>query len=383
MKKLGIALIGLSVGLSACDNSIDALETAKKALISEHKAAIRTFKKDSITLDSLILAHPEYAGVKDDVKKVPVTTGKTQVGTFEHFFEVHGNVEVEENATLFAEAPGIVKIIHVREGQSVKKGDLIITLNAAALESGLTEITTALALANKVYEKQSALWEQKIGSEMQYLQAKSNKESLDQKYATLQKQIEMYRIRAPFNGVVDQLIPKVGEAANPGFPLARVLNLNKIYLEGDVSESYMSTIKKGGFVEVKFPSLGETVIAKVARVGNYINPANRTFKVRVEFSNPGGKYKPNQLAVMKLRDYQSVQALIIPERIIQQDRKGNEYIYTYVQEGKVKRVKKLSIQKGLSYEGKTEVISGLDSTVIYIDKGAKTVQEKDAIDIKN
>ncbi len=382
MKKFGIAILGASAVLNACQpNDLEALETAKKELIAENKEANRTFEQELHVLDSTIKAHPDFKGEGDEIKKVPVTVQKVEVKTFEHFFEVHGNVELVENAALFAEAPGTVSKIHVEEGQTVSKGQILISLDAGTLESGIKELKKGLELATKVYDKQKALWDQKIGSEIQFLEAKNNKEGLEQKLVTMQEQLDMYSIRAPFNGVVDEIMPKVGEAAAPGFPVARVLNLGKAFLEGDVSEKYISSVKQGGFVEVKFPSTGESVKAKVTRVGNLINPANRTFTVKVEFNNPGGKYKPNQLAVMKIRDYQSNGALVIPSRIVQQDRSGQDYVYTF-EEKDAKRVKKLELELGQSYDGFVEVLGGLDSTTVLIDKGSKSVQSDDAIEIK-
>jgi len=382
MKKFGIAILGTSAVLTACQpNDLEALETAKKELIAENKEANRTFEQELHVLDSTIKAHPEFKGEEDEIKKVPVTVQKVEVKTFEHFFEVHGNVELVENAALFAEAPGTVSKIHVEEGQTVSKGQILISLDAGTLESGIKELKKGLELATKVYDKQKALWDQKIGSEIQFLEAKNNKEGLEQKLVTMQEQLDMYSIRAPFNGVVDEIMPKVGEAAAPGFPVARVLNLGKAFLEGDVSEKYISSVKQGGFVEVKFPSTNESVKAKVTRVGNFINPANRTFAVKVEFNNPGGKYKPNQLAVMKIRDYQSNGALVIPSRIVQQDRSGQDYVYTF-EEKDAKRVKKLELELGQSYDGFVEVLGGLDSTTVLIDKGSKSVQSDDAIEIK-
>ena len=143
------------------------------------------------------------------------------------------------------------------------------------------------------------------------------------------------------------------------------------------SEAYISSVKKNSYVEVKFPSLGESVKARVKRVGNFINPANRTFKVKVEFNNPNGKYKPNQLAVLKIRDYKSDNALVIPSRIIQQDRQERNYVYTFVNDGSVNRVKKLELELGNSYKDNVEIIAGLDSSTVLIDKGSKSVQEGD------
>ena len=226
------------------------------------------------------------------------------------------------------------------------------------------------------------MWDQKTGSELQFLESKNNKEALEQKLITLNEQLDMYNIRAPFDGMVDQINPKVGEPAGGQFPVARIMNLNRVFLEGDVSEAYVSSVKKNSYVEVKFPSLGESVKARVTRVGNYINPANRTFKVKVEFNNPNGKYKPNQLAVLKIRDYKSDNALVIPSRIIQQDRSGKDYVYTYATEDDLRKVKKLELQLGNTYENYVEVIAGLDSTTILIDKGSKSVQEGDLVQLK-
>jgi RND family efflux transporter MFP subunit len=267
------------------------------------------------------------------------------------------------------------------EGQVVRKGEVLISLDAGQLKSGIKELEKGLELATKIYNKQKTLWDQKIGSEVQFLEIKNNKESMEQKLLTMKEQLNMFTVRAPFDGVVDDLIPKVGESAVPGFPVARVLNLNKVYLEGAVSEKYISSVNAGGFVEVKFPSIGETINAKVSRVGNFINPANRTFQVKVEFNNSKGKFKPNQLAVMKIRDYKSNNTNVIPARIVQQDRSGQDYVYTF--EGKdVKRVKKLELKLGVFYDGFVEVLSGLDSNFVLIDKGSKSVQAKDAIEIK-
>lgn len=391
MKKFGFVLVMLVVFVS-CDsvdpNDLEGLLAARKELLSFKKELIEnheeTLEKQALKihwLDSSINAHPNNKDAVPDIKKVPVTVIKVQQKTFEHFFEVHGNVEASENAAIYTQVPGRISQIHVIEGQEVRKGDLLISIDAAQLESGIKELEKGLELANKMYVKQKALWDQKIGSEVQFLEIKNNKESLEQRLVTTKEQLNMYKIRAPFNGVVDDVVPKIGEAAAPGFPVARVLNLRKVYLEGAVSEKYISSVHAGGFVEVKFPSLGESVKGKVSRVGNFINPANRTFQVKVEFNNVKGKYKPNQLAVMKIRDYQAEDAIVIPSRIVQQDRSGQDYVYTFEGKG-VQRVKKIELKLGAFYDGIVEVVSGLDSSIVLIDKGSKSVQADDAIEIK-
>ncbi len=391
MKKFGIVLV-MPVVFASCDsvdpNDLEGLLEAKKELLSHQKQLMenheKVLEKNALNiqwLDSSINAHPDNKEAIPEIKKVPVTVIKVQQKTFEHFFEVHGNVEASENAAIYTQVPGRIRQIHVVEGQEVKKGDLLISIDAAQLESGIKELEKGLELATKMYLKQKALWDQKIGSEIQFLEIKNNKESLEQRMATTKEQLNMYKIRAPFNGVVDDIVPKIGEAAAPGFPVARVLNLRKVYLEGAVSEKYISSVHAGGFVEVKFPSLNESIKGKVSRVGNFINPANRTFQVKVEFNNVKGKYKPNQLAVMKIRDYQAKDAIVVPSRIVQQDRSGQDYVYTFEGTG-IQRVKKIELKLGAFYDGFVEVISGLDSSVILIDKGSKSVQAEDAIEIK-
>ncbi len=380
MKKIS-TLLAITLFFFSCENDLNGLKNDRKKLISSHKENIKNYTKELNRLDSLINVHPQSTDAVVEIKTVPVTVTKVSQKIFEHFFEVHGNVEAKENAAIYAEVPGRISDIHVVEGQVVRKGDLLISIDASQLESGIKELEKGMELASKMYLKQKALWDQKIGSEVQFLEVKNNKESLEQRLVTMKEQLNMYKIRAPFNGIVDDIVPRTGESAIPGRSVARVLNLNKVYLEGAVSEKYISSVKAGGFVEVKFPSLGESVKAKVSRVGNFINPANRTFQVKVEFNNSKGKYKPNQLAVMKIRDYRAEDAFVIPTRIVQQDRSGQDYVYTF--EGTdVKRVKKLELKLGQSYEGFVQVLSGLDSTTVLIDKGSKSVQSMDAIKIK-
>ena len=384
MKKIALPFIAIAVLAAACqqEKTLDDLESEKRTLKNTFKQDSLTFVNAVAKIDSLIKSHPDQGQQAERVKTIPVTIDTARVVKFEHFFEVHGSVAAEENAALYAEAPGIVKTIHVVEGQKVKKGDAIISLDASSLESSYKELKKGYELAEKVYEKQEKLWDQKIGSEMQYLEAKTNKESLEQKLQTMKEQMDMYVIRAPFDGIVDIISPKVGEAAAPGFPVARVMNLAKVYLEADVSEKYLNNVNEGSLVEIKFPAIGESIFAKVARAGEYINPSNRTFKVKVVFDNPQGKYKPNQLAVLKIRDYAAMEAVVIPSRVIQEDRNGQSYVYTYTPKANFSIVKKLPIKLGVSYEGMTEIIDGIPGGTAFVDKGSKSIQDGDAITIK-
>ena len=345
-------------------------------------------KKDSLKAVYGDLAK-EIAALDDAIKlldtikvNIPlVTTKQVQTKDFEHYFSVQGVVEMDKNAQVFPEAPGKVIAIKVKEGQQVSKGDLLIQLDADVQASGLKELETGFALAKEVFEKQERLWNQKIGSEMQYLEAKTNKESLEQKVKTLKKQIAMYQIRAPFSGTVDEIVPKVGEGVAPNFPVARIVNTNDAYIKSDISEDYLSKIKEGSLAKITIPSTQKTFLSKVSRVGNYINPGNRTFKIRIDLNETGNQLKPNLLADLRIRDYALDSSLVLPSSIIQQDRKQNDYIYILQREKGEVKAKKTIIKPGLSYNGETVVLDGLTGDEEFIDKGARSVRDGDIVEI--
>lgn len=310
-----------------------------------------------------------------------VTTKKVEVKAFSHFLEVQGAVETGGNATLYPEANGTIISIVAKEGQRINKGDVILRIDAGMLQSSLKELETSYDLAKQIFEKQERLWKNKIGSEIDYLQAKTNKETLEQKQKTIKEQLDMYVVRAPITGVVDEIMPNVGEAANPAMPVARVINYENTYIKADVSEDYINTVKQGTLVKVFFSSLNKEFEAKVDRTGNYINPANRTFKVHVSLNNIDIDLQPNLLADIHIRDFYQDTAIVIPSSIIQQDRKGHEYVYLTTLEGNNEVVKKVTLKTGMSYKNETIVLEGLKGHESFIDKGARRVQAGDLVEI--
>jgi len=344
-------------------------------------------QKDSLQLVYNSIAK-EIAAIDQQLKTLDttimlplVTASMVEQKEFEHFVEVQGAVEVGGNALVYSEVPGKVLAIRFKEGDKVNKGDVIIQLDGSTLASTIKEVETNYALTKDIFEKQERLWKDKIGSEVQYLQAKTNKEALEQKIVTLKEQLDMYVIRAPFTGVLDEITPRVGEAVNPAIPAVRIINYNDTYLKADVSENYISIIKEGNKVAVFFPSLDKEYITTIARAGNFINPNNRTFKINIDLNDFKEGLKPNLLADIKIRDFVEDSAVVIPSKIIQQDRKGNEYIYLLDTQGMKKTTKKAIITTGLSYEAHTIVLSGLKGGEKYIDKGARSVQDGELVEV--
>lgn len=312
----------------------------------------------------------------EDLTKV-VTVFSPQKRDFKKYIDLQGKVTSKENIIISAEAGGQIMSISVTEGQSVSKGQVVAVLNQDIIQKNIEELETALKLANDVYERQSRLWEQKIGSEVQYLQAKNNKESLEKKLETVKAQKSKSTIRAPFSGIIDKVFAKNGELAGPGAPIARIVNLNNVQVEAEVPESYIGKIKKGDNVEVFFPSLNETRTASIHSIGQVINPGNRTFNVEARLNNPGGALKPNLLSNLRLIEYASKDKFVVPSRLIQHDSES-DYVYVVNNNNEVKKV---LVQSGKSYNGETEILSGLVGTEKIINKGFKDVVEEDVVEI--
>ncbi|HCQ29709.1 MAG TPA: efflux RND transporter periplasmic adaptor subunit [Flavobacteriales bacterium] len=258
--------------------------------------------------------------------KVKVNVSILQPQKFEHYFEVNGTVKSDYDVMLSPEMNGQIKKIYVQEGDKVSQGQLLAKLNTSVIENNVNEVKISLALAQLVYKKQEKLWvEQHVGSEIQYLEAKTKKESLEQRLKALQSQLQMSEIKAPFSGVVDAIFKKEGEVISPGMPLMELVNLKDLYVDADVSETYLPNIKLHDSVYVKFPALGDEFMVKatIERIGNVINPGNRTFSTKVNLSkNTPDIVKPNLMAYVGIRDYKNDSAMVLPSQIILQDNNG-------------------------------------------------------------
>ena len=307
-------------------------------------------------------------------KAIAVEIKDMEHEAFAHYFSANGSVEAVKEAFISPEIMGQVKEIIVIEGERVRKGQLLATLNSNIIEKGISEVKTGLQLARTIYKKRKGLWEKKIGSEIQYLEAKAQKESMENRLKTLEAQLEMTRIKSPINGIVDEIGKKVGELSTPGMLLLRVVNLDKIYVNADVSEVYLSKIKKGDTVEVDFPSFPDLSIkTKIYQIGNVVNPQNRAFNIKLLLDNVEEKLKPNILAIIKLRDFDSSSALVVPSIIIKKDIRGS-YIYVVKREEKRFTAQKTYIKPGISEKSSTIINEGLKQGQQVITKGYNLVK---------
>jgi RND family efflux transporter MFP subunit len=276
---------------------------------------------------------------------------------------------------------GQIKRVLVEEGERVVAGQTLIELDNSVMRSSLDEVKKSLSLATTLFEKQERLWKQGIGSEVQYLQAKTNKESLEQRIQTVQNQLAMSRVKAPFAGTVDEMNAKEGEFAAPGMALGRLISTGKASVTADIPESYSNVVGKGQKVDLFFPSINKTLEARVTQVSDYINPDNRSYKVYVNLPATG-EYKPNMLAKVKVRDYEADQALSVPAALVQQDMSGNNYVFVWklVKDG-IGSVEKRAVEVGKNNGEQVEIKSGLVLGETLVDKGARTVRDGQSVKV--
>jgi len=308
-----------------------------------------------------------------------VTLIQAGAGQFQHDFNVYGTVKSDQSVTLYPESAGRIQRVVVRAGQKVSAGQVLVELDNSVVQSSLAEIKTQLDLAQTLFDKQKRLWDQGIGSEVQFLQAKTQLEGLQKRLSTAQKQAAMSTVRAPFAGSVDEVFAKQGEYAAPGMPMARLISAGGLRLELDVPETYITRLKVGQKIALDFNSIGVKTTASISQVGDFINPDSRTFKVSVNLPS-NGQYKPNMMASAQVVDYESNGLLTLPNRLILQDTKGANYTYVFVPAqnglGKVER-RELTI--GVSNNDATEVLAGLKVGEQVVDRGIRSVQPGETV----
>ena len=372
MKKT-YALIGISLMLccgktSKQSASLLELNSNKRDLIQQIDSLSSLLKSVELNISKL-----------DTNKRLTrVTALKSEEKMFQHFIEVQGSVEADQSVELYPESSGNITKIFVREGQSISMGRPLVQIDNSILESSKVELQTQLDLAATTFERQKRLWNQNIGSEIQYLQAKAKKEGLENSLESLKSQAKKLKITAPFSGTVDEVFAKTGGLANPMFPALRLINLDQIHVESEVTETYLKYIKKGTEVELYFPSIDKKINTKVDQVGNYINPNNRSFKVRMNVNNTDGTLKANLLADVKISDFKEV-GIVIPSNLIQKDRMNKSFVYSLVKEDKFFRVKKSYIIEKISYENESFISEGLEADALIVDKGSRLVKEDETV----
>ncbi len=347
--------------------------------ISAYREEINTLATKVNELERQLIARGEHTG-RNAV--IPVTADTVEQQTFQNFFTVSATAEAVNKATISPEINGHLKRIYVNKGDPVRQGQVLARLATGVMESNIEEVKTSLQLAQTVYERQQRLWRQEIGSEIQYLEAKNNVESLQGRLQTLQSQLDLAELRAPIDGFVDEIILKEGELAMPGTPLMQIVSLDQLYVNADISEAYLRYVHEGDSVLLRFPSYPDVEMhVPVHRVGHTIHPESRSFRMQLRIANSNGRLKPNMMARVSVRTFHIPDAVVVPSILIGYDNQGH-YVFTAREREGLMVAEKTYIDRGADGEGKTLVESGLKPGDLLIRKGYNRVSSGDPIRIE-
>lgn len=387
MKKL-ISLITLTILVLSCGSSNK--ETVEDVIASNDLKSIRSKKTEIVAQQNEIKAQikllDEAIGRLDENTKIPlITTFQIKEEAFTHFLELQGSVTTKDLMVIYPQFSGILTHVYVTEGQKVKKGQILARIDDGGLSQQLAQLKIQAELSKTTFERQQRLWDQKIGSEMQYLQAKSNYESQDQAIAQLEQQVAKTVVTAPFSGTIDDVMSEQGSVVMPGqTALMRIVSLKNMYIVTDVPEKYVANIKRNKKVLVDFPILNKQMVSSIRQVGDYIDPNNRSFKVEISVPNDDSSIKPNLTAKLRINDYSSENALLIPQSVISENALGEQYIYVIKEKnGDEAIAAKTIIKTGMTQGDIIEVIEGLENGQEIILEGARSVNDGQKVKIIN
>lgn len=365
---LSILLIFISCG--GGDNA-----EAKKAKLEKLKAQQSEITSQIKTLEEELKSGGVDLTINERSKVV--LAAPVALKTYEHSIDVQGRVDADENVSYTAKVPSVVNKINVKTGDHVSEGQVLAELDAKTVKAQIESIKKNWEFVNTMYEKQKALWDQNIGSEVQYLQAKNNKEGLEKQMQTLKENLDLYYIRADFSGTVDEVTIKVGQSIAPGVPAIRVVNLDKLKVKADISESYSSNIKNGDEAELFFPDIKKSVKSKVSYSSKNINQLTRTFNVEMQLPAED-VYRPNMVTVIRIIDYRKENAVVVPVNTIQYTENHN-HIFVAVKEGSKTIARKFDVEVGSIYNGIAEITKGLKEGDMLITTGYQDLNDGDLV----
>jgi membrane fusion protein (multidrug efflux system) len=379
------SLLFISCGEKKVETLEEVIATNDIVKIKAKKAEIET--KQQGFNDQLKMLNTKLDAL-DTNKKIPlITTFKVKEVVFTHFLELQGNVETKQNILIYPEMPGILATVIVKEGQAVKKGDVLATIKDGGLSQQLSQLETQTELTRTTFERQKRLWNQKIGSEMQYLQAKAQYEAQTKSVEQLKTQIEKATILAPFDGVIDEVFKEPGTVIAPGqgSEIFRIVNLSNMYISTEVPERFIASVTKNKNVKIAFPVLGLNISSTIRQVASFINPNNRSFKIEVPVANKNGNIKPNLTARLQINDYTNNNAILIPQSIISENANGEQFIYVVKNKNKNKEAiaQRVIIKTGKTQGDVIEVLANLPAGTEVILEGARSVNNGQTVRVIN
>jgi RND family efflux transporter MFP subunit len=363
------ATLIVSCGEKDNNQTVDELIAAKNN--KELHARKAVIQADLAKIDAALAT----LNVKKEEALVSVMTLKDTL--FNHYLDIQGSVNTKENILIQPEIPGTLVVLNAKAGQHVSKGQILARVDDGGSSQQVASLETQYQLAKTTFERQKNLWNQKIGSEIQYLQAQTQMLSLQRSVAQAKAMLAKTVIRAPFSGTIDEVFVERGQVVSAGAQgLMRIVNLNNMYVSTSVPESYIGKLKVGTQVDVFLTSLNKNYKGKVRQIGNFINPNNRSFGIEVSIPNPENLLRPNQVAKLKVIDYTAKNAIVVPTNVIQEDGEGNKFVFVAINSnGKTATAKKVLVSLGKSSDNVTEILTGLSANDIIVTEGVNTISE--------
>jgi RND family efflux transporter MFP subunit len=375
MKKT-IYTLGLSFVLISCSQKTT--DTSNKSNIEGVNLEELNIKKENYTqqINDLTIELEKINSSIDALggaeKRTLITAFITEEQTFEHQIEIQANIKTRQNLLIYPEFAGRLIKLKVTEGQNVKKGNLLALIDDAGIKDQLDQMRLQLNLAKTTFERTQRLWDQKIGSEMMYLEAKTRYKAAQKQVSQIKQQLAKTKIYAPFNGVIDEIQARLGSNLIPGItPVLRIVNLNTMFAESDVPENYLSNITKGSKAKVSIPALNQIQNTEIHQTGNFITPSNRTFRVEARLENPEGLIKPNLNARLSVMDYFNPEAIMIPLRVVREDAKNQPYVFVLSKPEKDNgfTTEQRMVTLGKTKEEMVEIIDGLTTGELVVEEG--------------
>ena len=377
-------LLLLSIFLNSCEKSLKSTENKNdfksvKLLKEIKEEKLNAIEKIENEID--IINNKLDNSLKN--KNIPVVSKIDVKSTiFKHYAEFQGSVKTNKNILVYPESPGILKKLYVTKGEFVKKGKLIAELDNEILNSQLEQLKIQSNLLKNIFDRKKRLWDKKIGSEIDFLESKAKYLTSKEKIKELKASIKRTKIYAQFSGNIDDIITKIGSNVNPGItPIFRLINIDVVYIESEIPERHIQNINEQSEVKIYIPTLDESIASKVSQVGNFINPANRSFKIEVKFKNTNKVLKPNMTVKILVNDYTNQNAILIPIKNILENSEGDSYVFKILNSNKTFKTKKEFITLGKVKGNLVEVVSGLNSNDVIIEDGLRFIKDDQIINI--
>ncbi|MGI4022946.1 MAG: efflux RND transporter periplasmic adaptor subunit [Janthinobacterium lividum] len=362
MKK--IFYIPVMLFLAACSNQP-----------KDKKAELADLQKQQADINSKITKLQAETGSTNSTQSADVSTVEVKTGPFTNYIQIQGKIDAQDNVTAYPQSPGTITAINARAGQHVSKGQVLVQLDNSVLQQNIAQAQSQISLLNTLYQRQKNLWDQKIGTEVQYLQAQTNLQSSQKQLAALRQQASMYRITSPISGTIDQMDLKLGQVAQPGVTGIRIVNADNLKVKADVPESYSGSVGTGNNVKILVPDAKDSLVTKVTFAAKAIDPTSRSFAVEIKLPTRKS-LRPNMTAILKIADYTKSNAIVIPIKAIQKSEDGD---YVFVNDSGTAKRKNVKI--GATYGGQSEILSGLNAGEQLITAGAADIEDGDKIKV--